>query len=50
MCLYKITGITGIAHVLEALYVKSVLVQGAIFLRVMERTADFDTFDLSLSY
>lgn len=35
---------------LEALCVKSVLVQGASFLRTMERTADFDTFDLTLSY
>ena len=34
---------------LEALYVNSLLGQGASSLRVMERTADFYTFDLSES-
>lgn len=32
---------------LEALFVNSLLAQGADFLRVMERTADFYTFALS---
>lgn len=34
---------------LEALFVNSLLAQGASFLKVTERTADFYTFDLSES-